>query len=145
MNAMNIPGFTAETSLYKTKTHYQSRSNQGALFSDNGGGGILPARLVPLDEPGGGGGGGGGQQDSAPTCGSCIDGWMNCGGEMFECTSCGSCETRLTGPFKKTCKTGNSTSEVSCKTCVELPLPWPAPDQTICIGAIIPEIDITVS
>jgi hypothetical protein len=53
MNTMNMPGFTAETSLYETSGHYQSVTTQS--YSSGGQGVISQLRVLPPLRGGGGG------------------------------------------------------------------------------------------
>ncbi len=46
MNAMNMPGFTAETSLYQTNNHY--RFATGRSFLSNGNSTVIPQDCGPL-------------------------------------------------------------------------------------------------
>jgi hypothetical protein len=88
---MNMPGFTAETSLYNTSGHY--RAMAGTPNDLIGSGGVLPQLPIgfcmadcdftyPNDSflssvcklgcfGDGGGGGGGGGEHCRPTCGQC--------------------------------------------------------------------------
>ena len=63
MNIMNMPGFTADASLYKTNGRYQSATNQ--CYSSEG------QRVVGQARVGGGGLGGGGLGDIWD-CAICI-------------------------------------------------------------------------
>ncbi len=71
MNIMNMPGFTAEVSLYNTSVHYRMIASVGSALSEQP---VTPAfpwlRCVRA-------------------CGGCIggNGGMDCG----ECVNCGVC------------------------------------------------------
>ncbi len=141
MNMMNIPGFVAEKAIYRSRGRYRTAGAPVASLAANGGGVILPAVPVPVDEPGGGGG------TTQYGCGRCINGWQQCtwpnASYRQACTSCGDCVATLTGQLTKTCQTGNATSTQPCQVCFDIPLPWPIPDTTLCINSLNP-IDITV-
>ena len=91
MTAMNMPGFTAQASLYKTGVHFRMAETRNALA---GKGDVLPQLPIGFcmancdsieddfmrtvcemrcseDQGGGGGGGGGRPQICKPTCGPC--------------------------------------------------------------------------
>jgi hypothetical protein len=137
---MHLPGFTAEASLYKTKRQYQQLPQPAGL---NGGRGILPALPVPVDEPGGGGG-------EQYGCGPCINGWQQCtwpnASYSQACTSCEDCLTtfeinddgQLQPTLSQTCHTGNTEFTQPCWQCFEMAMPWPVPDQTLCITSLSP-------
>jgi hypothetical protein len=63
MNTINMPGFTAETSLYETSKHYQSTTSQ--TYSNGEQVGISQLRpRVAVAPPGGG--------DGVPDCAVCF-------------------------------------------------------------------------
>jgi hypothetical protein len=91
---MNIPGFTAEVSLYKTSEYYQT----GRTLHMRGAQCILP-QIPPRDGNGGG---------CIPGCDwtSCSpDGWMTCWNP--DCSShrarCGGCDVVCCGPLHPFC------------------------------------------
>lgn len=142
MNTMNLPGFVAERAVYRSRGHYKTKTaiSPAVPGPHNGGGVILPAIPVPVDEPGGGG-------TTEYGCGRCINGWQQCtwpnASYRQACTSCGDCVATLTGQLTKTCQRGNSTFTEPCQVCFDIPLPWPIPDTTLCINSLNP-VDITV-
>ncbi len=118
---MNIPGFTAETSLYKTSGHY--RAMAGTPNALVGGLGVLPQLKIPLfecqadcafspdynaciwqcfwDAPVGGGGG------DPPPGGGCVQGYTMCKRDLVSPNSCfkyfRNSDCDLSGPFKCPC------------------------------------------
>jgi hypothetical protein len=128
---MNIPGFTADVSLYRTSGHYGSLSKSQSMS-------LLPKLQMAL-LPGGAAPGVHGKK-----CGPCSGGWRNCwdtlDGKVINdvphkelCQSCGPCLPTLSGQFMQNCVKGGSSFSQPCTVCnkVTIPTPWPLPD--ICL------------
>jgi hypothetical protein len=131
---MNMPGFTAETSLFKTLQHYNSRAwSQGAL----GGGPLSSIQIAILDDEGG---------PSSKICTGCSsNGWRDCWdnigttypkkGEYLgkeACASCSNCMPSLAagGKFMQICVVGGkSLPPKPCEVCKTISTPWYVPDD----------------
>jgi hypothetical protein len=138
---MNMPGFNADGSLYKTSECYDSLSqNQSAL----------PANLSPnvqmamFPE-------GDGPPSTYTKCGSCgSTGWKWCQkidfgepiGEKFrkECRFCGPCAPTVLsgGKFVQNCVSGGQNLPPKpCEVCKTISTPWYVPDDLrICCNGV---------
>jgi len=104
MNTMNIPGFAAEASLYKTSGHYQSVTTQG----NSRGGAVIPQLGVGgLGLGGLGVGGLGGLGGGSPifTSGPNANYWHNPDGS-WGCAGWGDCANLVKDVRVKDCHCG---------------------------------------
>jgi hypothetical protein len=142
---MNIPGFTADVSLYRTSGHYRSllQSQSTSLLST-----IQIAKLPGGAAPG----------VHGTKCGVCgITGWQWCQetldgvviGESYKrkCMNCGPCGPTLQsgGNFVQTCVYGGNTlAPQPCEVCNTIVTPWYVPDDIrICCTGVNFSTDCT--